>query len=79
MQQGLPVIAFGRGTIPEYVDESCGYIVPVGEDFVAGTLRWWYHVSEWLREAGQTVRCRFESLRPRGLGAWGQLEVTLLA
>lgn len=80
IQQGLSVIAFGRGAIPEYIDESCGHVVSVGGDFVSETLKVlqrWLDDPEVFREAGLSARRRFVEVRSNGLAAWEVLKAEL--
>ncbi len=81
MREGVPVIAYGRGAIPEFVDETCGHIVPMGGDFVGEawlTLQKWRDRSEMLQEASHTARKRFHAMQARGAEGWTQLKSILL-
>lgn len=81
MQHGLPVIAFGRGAIPEYIDDTCGHVVAVDGDFTLEALQClhrWLDDPASFREAGHSARKRFQSVRSSGLAAWQVLEGILL-
>jgi len=45
MRNGLPIIVFGRGAIPEIVDSSMGKIINPGDDFIAGSFS---QIEKWL-------------------------------
>lgn len=81
MREGIPVIAYGRGAIPEYVDEDCGHVVPVEGDFVAEALQC---LRTWLEEAGtyqgasESAQRRFRARQSDGLVSWGRLKRILL-
>ncbi len=81
MREGVPVIAYGRGAIPEYVDETCGYVVPVDGDFVGEALtvlQKWRDQPETLQEVGNAARQRFQTMQARGAEGWKQLKSILL-
>ncbi len=81
MQNGLPVIAFGRGSIPEIIDNTCGHLVAVDENFTMEALqclRRWLEVPASLGEIGQSAKQRFQSVRSCGLAALRVLEEILL-
>jgi len=78
---GVPVIAFARGAIPEYVDESCGMVVPLGDDFTAAALavlRRWHDDTNGLNAARVAARARFGEVRGRAMVALAQLQARLL-
>ncbi len=78
---GVPVIAFARGAIPEYVDESCGVVVPVGGDFAAAALavlRRWHDDVNGLNAACVAARARFGEVRGRAMVALAQLQTRLV-
>lgn len=78
---GVPVIAFARGAIPEYVDENCGAVVPVGGDFVAAALavlRRWHDDVDGLNAARVGARARFGEVRGRAMVALAQLQTRLV-
>ncbi len=78
---GVPVIAFARGAIPEYVDENCGAVVPVGGDFAAAALavlRRWHDDVDGLNAACVAARARFGEVRGRAMVALAQLQTRLV-
>ena len=80
MREGLPVIAYGRGAIAEYVDECCGHVVPVEGNFVDESqrvLRKWCEEPELLQEASKMARQRFLDVLSDGLVSWKCLEKIL--
>lgn len=80
MQQELPVIAYGRGAIPEVLDASCGLVVSPGDDFTEpalALLREWAASPEVLAQAHSASAGRFRCLRTRGQLVWAQVEAIL--
>jgi glycosyltransferase involved in cell wall biosynthesis len=80
MREGLPVIAYGRGAIAEYVDGTCGHVVPAEGNFVDESLwvlRKWCEEPELLQEASKTARQRFLDVLSDGLVSWKRLEKVL--
>ena len=47
MCRGIPVIAYGRGCIPEIVDPNCGLVIDPAAPFVPAALA---QLEKWLRE-----------------------------
>ena len=45
MSHGVPIIAYGRGCIPEIIDADCGIIVDAEKDFVPAALE---QIKSWL-------------------------------
>ena len=45
LRAGVPVISFGRGCIPQMLEEPSGFIVPIGGDFVVGAAE---QVKRWI-------------------------------
>jgi glycosyltransferase involved in cell wall biosynthesis len=77
MREGLPVIAYGRGAIAEYVNEICGHVVPVEGDFVDESLRVlrkWREDPALLQEASKAARQVFQDVLANGLASWMGLE-----
>jgi glycosyltransferase involved in cell wall biosynthesis len=62
LRSGVPVIAYGRGAIPELIDDSCGMVIAPQKSFVPealGRIKWWQdHVMEFMA-ASQTAFQRF--------------------
>jgi glycosyltransferase involved in cell wall biosynthesis len=78
MAHGVPVIAYGRGAIEEVVDEDCGFIVSVGEDFVSAAverLRIWKNSVGDFQGVSQGARARFERVHQQGRRQWDALYV----
>ena len=50
LRAGVPVIAYGRGCIPEIVDADCGLVVPPADAFVQAAL---VHIRDWRRASGR--------------------------
>jgi glycosyltransferase involved in cell wall biosynthesis len=81
MREGIPVIAYDRGAISEYVDDRCGHVVPVGGDFVAEALqclRIWLEEAETYQEASKSAQQRFQAIQSDGLVSWERLKGILL-
>jgi len=81
MQNGLPVISFGRGAIPEFIDNTCGHVVAIDGDFVLEALqclRRWLDSPASFLDVGQSAKQRFQSVRSSGLAAWCVLEEILI-
>lgn len=57
---GVPVVAWGRGAIPEVVDESCGFVVPADASFVDHASM---KIREWIRDPSWRVQARGGALR----------------
>jgi glycosyltransferase involved in cell wall biosynthesis len=65
LHNGVPVIAFGRGTIPELIDDSCGHVIAVGSDFVTEAercIRRWLEHPASFSASSRASRRRFESI-----------------
>lgn len=76
MREGVPVIAYGRGAIPERVNERCGYVVPVGGNFVdeaRSVLRKWQANPALWQATSQFARQAFLDLLAEGLASWVRL------
>jgi glycosyltransferase involved in cell wall biosynthesis len=73
LRAGVPVIAYGRGCIPEIVDDGCGLIVPPAADFVAVALS---QVCTWRANADEFLRCsqgacsQFRGILAVGVQEW---------
>ena len=71
LSQGVPVIAYGRGAIPELLDESCGFVVAAESGFVdaaAYILR--ARGLEGLRIWSENSIKRFDALASRARNNW---------
>jgi glycosyltransferase involved in cell wall biosynthesis len=60
---GAPVVAFGRGCIPEDITPNFGTVVPVGDDFVATVMPL---IRRWAED-----RAAVENLRIRAWSSYG--------
>ncbi len=82
MRAGVPVIAYGRGCIPEFVDDACGMVVPTEDaGFAERALA---RIREWSADERrhEEVSCgamrRFEQVRARSQVRWDALMDLLL-
>jgi glycosyltransferase involved in cell wall biosynthesis len=81
MQNGVPVIAYGRGCIPEIVVSECGLVIPPGEEFVPLALD---QIQTWLaepalyRSASTAAAARFAALHMLNVQYWESLVTQLL-
>lgn len=76
MSFGVPVIAFGRGCIPEIVDGSGGLVVSACDDFVHQALT---KIAAWVHDEADYRRCsaasreQFERLLGASVEGWESL------
>jgi glycosyltransferase involved in cell wall biosynthesis len=81
MQNGVPVIAYGRGCIPEIVVSECGLVVPPSEKFALLALD---QIQAWLAEpalyraASIAAAARFATLHMLNVQYWENLVTQLL-
>jgi glycosyltransferase involved in cell wall biosynthesis len=81
MQNGVPVIAYGRGCIPEIVVSECGLVVPPGKEFVPLALD---QIQAWLAEPALfravsiAAAARFAALHTVNVQYWESLVTQLL-
>lgn len=76
MCQGVPVIAYGRGCIPEIIPPAGGLVVPPGDPFVPaalGQLRQWIDKPYSYAEASRSARERFACTLEENVGRWDGL------
>ncbi len=76
MQQGVPVIAYGRGCIPEIVGSESGLVVDPSFPFVPAAvakIRGWMASSESFQAASKAARNRFEEIQGEAQAGWGAL------
>ena len=76
MQNYLPVIAYGRGSIPEIVDSKCGLVIDTEKPFVPealARLKQWLDRPEDYRAASRAARERFVSTQNDNLSVWKKL------
>ena len=76
MMCGLPVIAYGRGAIPEIVGQNCGLVVPTNEPFVPAALE---QIESWLSDtssfqtASSAAADQFKRTRESSTLRWEKL------
>jgi len=81
MSRGIPVIAYGRGCIPEIVSPACGLVVPPGDAFIPAALA---QIEAWLAKpqafeaASVAAIARFNALYAENLPRWEELQAELL-
>jgi glycosyltransferase involved in cell wall biosynthesis len=76
LMHGVPVIAFGRGAIPEILTRDCGLVVARQDDFVAAALTQldtWRQAPEALQRASLAARDRFERLNHQAIAGLDRL------
>jgi glycosyltransferase involved in cell wall biosynthesis len=81
MAAGVPVIAYGRGAIPEIVSETCGLVVPVDEDFVDASVKQieaWLVAPQAFHAASVAAAERFEVLQQENLQRWEKLKAQIM-
>lgn len=81
LQEGVPVIAYGRGVIPEYIDERCGYVVDIDEEFTKATLpilKQWITKPDELHAMRENASSRFSEIKFEADISWKRLETFLL-
>ena len=81
MSAGVPVIAYGRGAIPEMLTPACGLAVPVASDFVGAAMariESWLAMPDDFREASRAASIRFAELREGSVRSLAMLMEHLL-
>ena len=81
LQHALPVIAYGRGCIPEVVTSQCGCVIPPAEPFVPTALAQveaWMSVPERFQTASVAAAARSKALRMEHAQHWQTLEKCML-
>jgi glycosyltransferase involved in cell wall biosynthesis len=76
MSQGIPVIAYGRGCIPEMVSPDSGLVIDPGEAFGPSALakiKQWVNSPESYRRASCAARAQFASRLADSTGPWRSL------
>ena len=80
LRAGVPVIAYGRGSIPECIDHTCGRVVSVTDDYkrvaVFAVARWQAD-PDTFQEANRMAWKRFQQIRSDGSTAWTRLREIL--
>lgn len=77
MRSGVPVIAYGRGAIPEHLDRTCGHVVSPDDDYkgvAVKVLRRWASDAESFRRASEMASTRFKEIRDHGVEVWAAFE-----
>lgn len=81
MSRGIPVIAFGRGCIPEIISPDCGKVIEPSKPFVPaalGQIEKWLSNPQAFQAASATAVARFTALRAESLHRWEDLQSQLL-
>jgi len=76
MCEGVPVIAYGRGCIPEIIPPACGLVIDPGDPFVPaalGQLRQWIYDPHSYAEASRSAGERFACALEENVGRWEDL------
>lgn len=76
MQRYIPVIAYGRGCIPEIVGSDSGLVVDPGVPFVpvaVAKLKEWIHSPESYKSAAEMAGKRFEYILAEAQQSWNNL------
>lgn len=80
MRAGVPVIAFGRGAIPEIVGDDCGLVVSQRDPFVSAAMnkiRWWQDNPSDFIAASRAAVERFVKIRANSAAQLEKLMVDL--
>ena len=81
MQHAVPVIAYGRGCIPERVTQECGCVIPPGQSFVPVALT---QIEAWVRAPGMfqaasgLAAVRFATLQRASAQRWVMLQAQII-
>ena len=81
MQHAVPVIAYGRGCIPERVTQECGCVIPPGQSLVPATLA---QIEAWMRApamfhaASVAAASRFATLQQASAQRWAMLQAQII-
>ncbi|MHB1945335.1 MAG: glycosyltransferase family 4 protein [Metallibacterium sp.] len=81
MQHGLPVIAYGRGCIPEVVMPECGCVIPPEEPFVPAAstqIDAWMRAPEMFQAASVAAAARFATLQQASAQRWAMLQAKII-
>lgn len=76
MSRGIPVIAYGRGVIPEIVGKDCGKVIDPSEPFVPAALmqiKVWLHKPAVFEAASRVAVQRFAETYHRNEKQWKAL------
>ena len=81
MSYGVPIIAYGRGCIPEILEAECGRVIDTSEEFVPAAL---YQIKAWLcnptalEAASKAASHKFKQLYVQNNQRWMELLNILL-
>ena len=81
MQHALPVIAYGRGCIPEVVTQECGCVIPPGQSFVpaaSGQIEAWMRAPAMFHAASVAAASRFVTLQQASAQRWAMLQAQII-
>ena len=81
MQHAVPVIAYGRGCIPEVVTQECGCVIPPGQSFVpaaSGQIEAWMRAPAMFHAASVAAASRFATLQQASAQRWAMLQAQII-
>jgi glycosyltransferase involved in cell wall biosynthesis len=81
LSHGVPIIAYGRGCIPEIVEDECGLVIDTNEDFAPVALeqiKAWLGNSQSYDAASRAAIHRFLETYSRNKKRWLELMTNLL-
>ena len=76
MSRGIPVIAYGRGCIPEMIGSDSGLVIDPSVPFdppALATIQEWIHAPESYRRASRSARAQFASCVADSTRVWHSL------
>ncbi len=82
MKYGIPVIAFGRGSIPELVDSKCGQVIQLDSPFVPAALEkliFWKQNPDEYKMASNSAAERFAKALTMNKKRWQELLTEMVA
>jgi glycosyltransferase involved in cell wall biosynthesis len=80
MAYGVPVIAYGRGSIDELVVDGCGLVIGKDEDFVKQAVRQleiWKSSPQTFQQASHAARDQFDRICSLSRRQWAALQAEL--
>lgn len=81
MQRAVPVIAYGRGCIPERVTPNCGCVIPSETSFVPEALEQieiWMRFPPMFHKASAGAALHFAALRQASAQRWALLQAQII-
>lgn len=81
LSAGVPVIAYGRGAIPEILTPACGKVIPTVADFTSPAMDQivgWFDGPQLLQAASVAACARFAALRAENTSHWEAVEAQML-